>query len=93
MPSPKMATSSGSPAATIEPKAMSRMSAAAARPIISGGVPSSAFLIRLPPSLIERPLPEAFSASSISCLPEDESMSVAGRSSSSWTSPIVPSRE
>ena len=93
MPSPKIATSSGKPAATTEPKAIKRTTAAASRPISSGGAPSSAELMRLPPSSIRSPSPEVSSARSMSFVPDSVSSWKDGRSSSSRSRPIVPSAE
>jgi hypothetical protein len=64
--SPASATSSGSPAATTEPKVMSRMSAAAARPRVSDPISAaSPWVMVCPPSATSSPGPAAASARAI----------------------------
>ena len=90
-PSPNSAIASGSPTATIEPNAISRMIAAAIRPTNSGLPPPWASRIGGPPSSILSPLPLAASAIPINVLPVSVGTSSAGRSSSRRVSAIVPS--
>src|SRR5829696_192161 len=66
---PKTATTSGSPAATTDPNATRRMTAASSSPRPSGVPPSSALEMVLPPSSTWRPCPRVSSASLISSLP------------------------
>ena len=69
MPRPNSATASGRPAATIEPKAISRITAAAIMPMPSGLPPSSAFWITTPPTAICTSSVLLCSASRISSCP------------------------
>src|SRR6266508_856545 len=92
MPRLKSATSSGRPAATTDPKAVSRITAAAISAAASGLAPPWALRIRPPPSSIRSPLPVAASASSIRLFPVSVSSFQEGCSSSSRVSPIVPPR-
>ena len=91
MPRPKSATASGSPAATIEPKATSSTIAAPSSPKPSGPLPPSAMRIGPPPSATVSPSPLAPWASSMSRCPLDLGTSHTRRSSSSVVLAIVRS--
>ena len=91
MPRPKSAMASGSPAATIEPKAMSSTMAAPSRPKPSGPPPPSAMRIGPPPSATVSPSPLERCARSMSLIPVASGMSHTRRSSSSVVAAIVRS--
>ncbi len=91
MPRPNRATASGRPAATIEPKAISRITAAAIMPMPSGLPPSSAFWITTPPTAIWTSSVLLCSASRISACPVSGGTSQPRRVSWSCVTPIVPS--
>jgi hypothetical protein len=84
---------SGRPAATTEPKAISSTIAAPRNPIPSGLVCPCALWIGSPPSLISRPPVLFFSAAAISCSPSSLGTSQPSIVNGSVVDPIVPSRE
>ena len=93
IPRLRPATSRGSPAATSEPKASSRTTAAASKPAASTFAPPSAFRISLPPSSIRTPAPLSSSASWISRFPVSAGTCQDGLLSPIRVKPILPSRE
>ena len=91
IPRPKSAIASGSPAATIEPKATRSTIAAPSSPKPSGPLPPSAMRMGPPPRAMVSPSPLAPRARSMSRVPVESGRSHTRRSSSSVVLAIVRS--